>query len=127
MSKRIIETPNAPLPVGAYNQAIVAGDFVYTAGQIGIKPSTGELVTDDFKAEVDQVFHNLQAVLAGNSLTLDNVVKFTVYLADLDKYGELNEVFEKYFPNDAPARSAVEVSALPKNANVEIECIAYCE
>lgn len=127
MSKRSIETPNAPLPVGAYNQAVVANGVVYTAGQIGIKPSTGELVTSSFSAEADQIFHNLQAVLAGAGLTLDNVVKFTVYLVDLGNYGELNEVFEKYYPNDAPARSAVQVSALPKNANVEIECIAHCE
>jgi len=127
MSKRIIETPNAPLPVGAYNQAVVAGDYVYTAGQIGIKPGTGELVSSSFKAEADQVFHNIQAVLAGTSLTLDNVVKFTVYLTDLNNYAELNEVFEKHYPKDAPARSAVQVAALPKGANVEIECIAYCD
>ncbi len=127
MSKKIIETPNAPLPVGAYNQAIVAGNYLYSAGQIGIKPGTGELVSANFKVEADQVFHNLQAVLAGAGLTLDNVVKFTVYLTDLSDYAALNEVFEKYYPKDAPARSAVQVAALPKGAKVEIDCIAYCD
>lgn len=127
MSKKIIETSNAPKPVGTYSQAIIAHNFLYSAGQIGLNPSTGELVNDSFTAEVRQVFHNLQAVLAAGGLNLDNVVKFTVYLTDLSKFSEVNEVFAEYFPKDPPARSAVEVAALPKDANIEIECVAACE
>ncbi|MCF7803408.1 MAG: RidA family protein [Candidatus Marinimicrobia bacterium] len=127
MGKKVIETANAPKPVGTYSQGIVANGFLFSAGQIGIDPKTGELVTDSFAAEVRQVFHNLQAVLSGGGLTLDNVVKFKVFMTDLSQFGTVNEVFAEYYPTEPPARSAVEVSALPKNANIEIECIAVCE
>lgn len=127
MSAKVIETANAPKPVGTYSQAVIANGFLYSAGQIGLNPKTGEMVTSGFKAEVKQIFHNLQAVLAGGGLTLDDVVKFNVYMTELSQFGEVNEVFAEYFPSQPPARSAVQVSALPKGAKIEIECVAACE
>jgi len=127
MSRKVIETSNAPKPVGTYSQAVIADNFLFSAGQIGLDPKTGEMVTSSFKAEVKQIFHNLQAVLAAGGLTLDNVVKFNVYLTDLSRFSEVNAVFAEYFPSKPPARSAVEVSALPKDANIEIECVASCD
>ncbi|MBS1272324.1 MAG: 2-iminobutanoate/2-iminopropanoate deaminase [Candidatus Marinimicrobia bacterium] len=127
MSVKVIETANAPKPVGTYSQAVIANGFLYSAGQIGLNPKTGEMVTSGFKAEVKQIFHNLQAVLAGGGLTLDDVVKFNVYMTELSQFGEVNEVFAEYFPSQPPARSAVQVSALPKGAKIEIECVAACE
>ncbi len=127
MARKVIETSMAPKPVGTYSQGVVVGDLLFSAGQIGIKPQTGELVTGDFAAEVRQIFHNLQAVLSASNMTLDNVVKFNVYMVDLAQFDVVNRIFAEYFEKEPPARSAVEVAGLPKGANIEIECIACAE
>lgn len=124
MTRRVVETPNAPMPVGTYSQAVVAEGLFFSAGQIGLNPKSGELVINDFKSELDQVFHNLQAVLSGAGLTLDDVVKFTVYMVDLSRFDQVNEILAKFYPNEPPARSVIQVAGLPKGANIEIECIA---
>ena len=127
MSRRVVETPNAPIPVGTYSQAVIVDNLLFSAGQIGINPKTNELLKGAFEDEVRQVIYNLQAVLAGASMTLDNVVKFTVFMTDLSNFGTVNEVLAEYYPHEPPARSAVEVAGLPKNARIEIECIASAD
>ncbi|MBD3274769.1 MAG: hypothetical protein GF372_05625 [Candidatus Marinimicrobia bacterium] len=127
MSRRVIKTPDAPIPVGTYSQAVTVGNLLFSAGQIGINPKTNELLQGTFEDEVRQVIYNLQAVLAGASMTLDDVIKFTVFMTDLDNFGTVNQVLTEYFPQEPPARSAVEVAGLPKNARIEIECIASAD
>ena len=119
----IITTSNAPKAIGPYSQGINHDHFVFTSGQIPLNPQTNELVQDDFKAEVKQVLHNLDAVLTKGGSCLRNAIKLTVFLTDLTKFSELNEVFELFFDDNPPARSAVEVSALPMGASIEIEAI----
>ncbi len=125
MSKTVITDAHAPNPIGSYNQAVVANGFVFTAGQIAIDPDTGEMVTESFKARVEQVFKNLSAILERAGTDLNNVVKFTVFLTDMGNYAEVNEVFNAWLDEaNAPARSLVSVKALPAGTDVEIECIA---
>ena len=120
---KVIHTENAPVAIGTYSQGIGHHHFVFTSGQIPLDPKTGEMISDDFPAEVNQVLQNVEAVLIAGGSSLKKVVKFTVYLTDLSQFSELNKVFELYFSKNPPARSAVEVSALPKNARIEIEAI----
>jgi len=127
MARKVIETSLAPKPVGTYSQGVVAGNLLFSAGQIGINPQSGELVRGDFASEVRQVFHNLQAVLSASNMTLDNVVKFHVYMTDLNQFDTVNRIFSEYFESEPPARTAVQVAGLPKGANIEIECIASAE
>lgn len=122
--KFVIRTETAPKAVGPYSQAIVAGDLIFTAGQIPLDPSTGKLVKGDFKERVRQVLKNINQILIGAGSCLDFAVKLTVFLTDLSRFGELNEVFGELFQDDPPARSAVEVSQLPLGADLVIECIA---
>ena len=122
--KFVIRTETAPKAVGPYSQAIVAGDLIFTAGQIPLDPSTGKLVKGDFKERVRQVLKNINQILIGAGSCLDCAVKLTVFLTDLSRFDELNEVFGELFQDDPPARSAVEVSQLPLGADLEIECIA---
>lgn len=124
MTRRVIETSNAPKPVGTYSQAVVAGKLFFSSGQIAIDPMSDELVAGEFKKEVQQVMRNLQAVLSGAGLNLDHVVKLTVYLTDLEQFEVVNQVLAYYYPGEPPARSVVEVSGLPKGARIEMECIA---
>ncbi len=124
MSRRVIETPNAPIPVGTYSQAVISNGILFSAGQIAIDPKSGEMVSGSFKDEVGQVMYNLQAVLAGAGLTLDDVVKFTVYMQDISHFSVVNDVLAEFYPQEPPARSVVEVKGLPKDAQIEIECIA---
>ena len=119
----IITTSNAPKAIGPYSQGINHHHFVFTSGQIPLNPQTNKLVQDDFKAEVKQVLQNIDAVLTKGGSCLKNAIKLTVFLTDLTKFSELNEVFELFFDDNPPARSAVEVSALPMGASVEIEAI----
>ncbi len=126
-NRTIIETTKAPAPVGPYNQAIAAqGSLVFTAGQIALDPATGQLVGNgDVAAETEQVLKNLSEVLAAANTSMANIVKTTVYLADMNDFATVNEIYGKYFPSDsAPARSCVEVARLPKDVKVEIEAIA---
>ncbi len=119
----IINTSNAPKAIGPYSQGICHQNFVYTSGQIPLNPETNKLVQEDFKAEVTQVLQNLDAVLTKGGSCLKKTIKLTVFLTDLTKFSELNEVFESFFDDNPPARSAVQVSALPLGANLEIEAV----
>ncbi len=124
MKKEIVSTKNAPGAVGPYSQAVKCGGMVYTAGQVALDPNTGQMVEGGIKEQTHQVFANLKAVLEAAGTSLENVVKATVFIVDMDKFGEVNEVYAEYFTGDFPARSCVEVSRLPKGALVEIEVVA---
>ena len=120
---KIIETKNAPAAIGPYSQAIVIGDLVYTSGQIPINPASGQIETKDIKSQAEQVIGNLSAVLDAAGSSLEDAVKTTCFLANMKDFADFNEVYAKYFTGK-PARSCMEVSALPKGALVEIEVIA---
>ena len=125
MSRTVIKDAKEQNEIGSYKKAFIANEFVFTAGQIAINPQTGNLVEESFKARVEQVFMNLSAVLERAGTDLSNVVKFTVFLTDMDNYGEVNEVFNVWLDEEnAPARSLVAVKGLPAGTDVEIECIA---
>jgi 2-iminobutanoate/2-iminopropanoate deaminase len=125
MKKKVIETPEAPRAIGPYSQAIQAGPFVFISGQIPIDPSTGELVTGDIRQQTRQALENIRQILESQGLTLDQVVKTTLFLKDLENFVPVNEVYAAYFPTDPPARSTVEVARLPKNVDIEIEAVAF--
>lgn len=118
-----VSTPNAPAALGPYSQAVDTGSTVYCSGQLGLDPATGNLA-DGVQAQTHQALKNLQAVLNEAGLSLDNVVKMTVFVQDLADFGTVNEIYGTYFHGGFPARSCVQIAALPKNALVEIECIA---
>ncbi|MDX1278754.1 RidA family protein [Oceanihabitans sediminis] len=123
--KKIITTKNAPAPIGPYNQAVLAGNTLYTSGQIALHPETGELVLADIKTETKQVMENLKAVLAAADMTFENVIKTSIFISDMNNFSQINEVYGEYFEDSsAPARETVEVANLPKFVNVEISCIA---
>lgn len=123
--KKIINTPNAPAPIGPYNQAILSGNTLYISGQIPLNPETGELVEGDIKKETKQSMENLKAILTEASMTFDHVVKSSIFLSDMHQFKEVNEVYAAYFDAEtAPARETVEVANLPKFVNVEISMIA---
>ena len=123
--KKIIFTENAPAPIGPYNQAVLTGNTLYTSGQIAIDPATGELVTDNIEVETTQVMNNMKAVLAAAGMTFENVVKSTIFIMDMNDFGNINTVYGSYFnEKTAPARETVQVAGLPKNVNVEISMIA---
>ena len=124
MSRTIINTPNAPAPIGPYNQAVQTGNMLFISGQICIEPSSGQLKNKDVQEETHQVMHNLKAILTAAGMDFSNVVKTTIFITDMNRFGEINEVYGKYFTNDFPARETVQVSALPKFVNVEISMIA---
>ncbi|HIB58036.1 MAG TPA: hypothetical protein EYO41_02255, partial [Candidatus Marinimicrobia bacterium] len=109
---------------GPYSPAVSAGDLVFTAGQVPLDPETGKLVEGDFKTRVRQTLDNLSNLLQSAGSSMDQAVKVTVYLTDLSRFAEINKVFSDYFPKEPPARSAVQVSKLPLDADIEIECIA---
>ncbi len=122
--KKTIATTDAPAAVGPYSQAIVIGSTLYSAGQIPLDPATGELVGGDITAQTTRVMENLLAVLKVNSMTFVHVVKTTVFLTDMADFAAMNAVYAHYFSEPFPARSTVQVSALPRGANVEIEVVA---
>jgi 2-iminobutanoate/2-iminopropanoate deaminase len=122
--KKIINSPNAPAPIGPYSQAIVVGNTVYISGQIAIDAATGLLMTDDIVGETNQVMQNLKHILAEAGAGFSNVVKCTIFVRDLNNFGKINETYGSYFDHQPPARETVEVSRLPKDVNVEISCIA---
>jgi 2-iminobutanoate/2-iminopropanoate deaminase len=125
--RHVIYTASAPNPVGPYSQAIAAsGEMLFTAGQIALDPKTGTMVgAGDIQAQTKQVFQNLQAVLTAGGSSFAQVIKTTVFLADMNDFAAMNEVYASYFPEDtAPARSCVQAARLPKDALVEVECIA---
>lgn len=124
-TKKIIRPANAPAPIGPYSVAVRVGDLLFCSGQIALDPATGQLVGDDIRTQTERTIQNIKNILADQNLTLANVVKTTVFLADLDDFAGMNEVYARHFGTDHPARSTVEVSALPKGAKVEIEVIAH--
>lgn len=125
MDKRIVKAKGAPAPVGPYNQAVVIGNLVYTAGQIPLDPVSGQMVGTNAGEQAQQVLKNLKAVLESAGSSLANVVKTTVFLKDLDDFNAMNEVYAKYFDAaTAPARSTIQVARLPKDSLVEIEAVA---
>lgn len=125
MSRKIINTPNAPAPVGAYNQAILHNGVLYVSGQIAIDPASGALLLDDIETETRQVLDNLGAILTAAGSSFEQVIKCSVFVSDIENFGRINTVYSEYFAADtAPARALVEVANLPKYVNVEISCIA---
>ena len=122
--KTIIKTTNAPAPIGPYNQAVLAGNFLFVSGQVAINPENGELNISNIEEETHQVMRNLKAVLLEAGLDFENVVKTTIFLTDMGTFTQVNEIYGKYFTSDFPARETVQVSVLPKNVNVEISVIA---
>jgi 2-iminobutanoate/2-iminopropanoate deaminase len=124
MSKRIVKTDDAPQAIGPYSQAVVAGGFVFAAGQVPLDPRTGQLVPGDIRIQTRRVMENLKAVLEASGSSMDKVVKTTVFLRDLNDFGIMNEIYGQYFQENPPARSTVQVTRLPREAAVEIEVVA---
>ena len=126
MGRTIIKTDLAPAAIGPYSQGVVveAGSLVFTAGQIPLDPKTGELINGDIVAQTRQVLENVKAVLEAGGTSLENVIKTTVFLKDMNDFPEMNRVYETFFKNNPPARSAVEVARLPRDVDIEIECVA---
>jgi 2-iminobutanoate/2-iminopropanoate deaminase len=128
MGKQIINTPDAPPPIGPYNQAVFAGDTLYISGQICLEPVTGLLKNRDIQEETHMVMQNLRAILHSAGFDFKNVVKSTIFITDMSRFSEINEVYGKYFENGGsmifPARETVQVAALPRSVNVEISMIA---
>jgi 2-iminobutanoate/2-iminopropanoate deaminase len=124
MEKQIITTRSAPAPIGPYNQAVATDTAIYISGQICIDPSTGNLKNKDIQEETHQVMQNLKAILQEAGAGFSNVVKTTIFITDMNRFSEVNEIYGKYFDGDFPARETVQVSALPKFVNVEISMIA---
>ena len=123
--KKVINTNNAPAPIGPYNQAIAAGNFIFLSGQIALNPATGDLVLDDIKTETKQVMENIKAILTEAGVDFSNIVKTSIFLLDMQNFAQVNEVYGTYFTSDFPARETVQVAGLPKNVNVEISVTAY--
>jgi 2-iminobutanoate/2-iminopropanoate deaminase len=122
--KTVIATTEAPTAIGPYSQGIVAGPFLFCSGQIPLKPETGALIEGGVSDQTKQVLQNIAAILRVHGLGMEHVVKTTVFLTDLADFGEMNAIYANYFSSDPPARSTIQVAALPKGANIEIEAIA---
>lgn len=127
MKHRQIRTDLAPDPIGPYSQATELNGMIFTSGQIAINPKTGQLIEGDVRQQSELVFENLQAVLNAAGSSLSQVVKTTIFLSDMSEFAIVNEVYAHYFSQALPARSTVEVSRLPKDVRVEVDCIAYKE
>ena len=126
MSKRIIQTELAPAAIGPYSQGIRIGGFLYTSGQIALDPKSGKFLSGEIKEETEKTLKNISAILQADGLELENVIKTTVYLSDLNDFVQMNQIYEKYFSKNKPARACVQVAALPKGAKIEIDAIASC-
>jgi 2-iminobutanoate/2-iminopropanoate deaminase len=122
--KTIINTTNAPAPIGPYSQAVAAGNFVFLSGQIALNPATGQLVTGDIKTETKQVMENIKTILAEAGIDFSHVVKTSIFLTDMQDFTQVNEVYGTYFKDNFPARETVQVAGLPKGVNVEISVTA---
>lgn len=124
MTKEIVSTTKAPGAIGPYSQAVWAGDLLFTSGQIPVDPATGEVVSQEVKAQTHQSLKNVRAILEAAGLTMDHVIKTTVFIKNMDDFGKINAVYSEYFSTPFPSRSCVEVARLPKDIQVEIEVIA---
>jgi 2-iminobutanoate/2-iminopropanoate deaminase len=125
MTKRIIRTSLGPAAIGAYSQAVVAGNLIFVSGQIPLDPVTGNLIEEkDIKSQARRVLMNMQGILEGAGVSLENVVRTTVYLKNMSDFADFNTVYAEFFTNDPPARATVEVARLPRDVGIEIDCIA---
>ncbi len=124
MEKQIINTKNAPSPIGPYSQALLVNGTLYISGQICIDPATGKLKNRDIQEETHQAMQNLKAILLEAGMNFSDVMKTTIYITDMNQFGAVNDIYGKYFVQDFPARETVQVSALPKFVNVEISMVA---
>lgn len=124
MEKQIINTTGAPAPIGPYNQAIKIGDFLFVSGQIPMDAVTGDIVKSGIQDETEKVMENLAAILKEAGMDFSNIVKSSIFITDMGQFAQINEVYGKYFPSNAPARETVQVAGLPKGVNVEISVIA---
>ena len=124
MDRQIINTSNAPDPIGPYSQAVKAGGLLFISGQIALKPGASEIITNDISKETEQVMNNLKAILTEAGLGFEHVIKTTIFLKDMNLFAPVNEMYGKYFETDFPARETVAVKGLPKDVNVEISMIA---
>lgn len=127
MPKKVIATEKAPKAIGPYSQAIQIGKMVFTSGQIPLDPETGKLIEGDIQLQAKRVFENIKAILETAGTSLDNVVKTTLYLKDLNNFKSVNEIYATYFTSNPPARSTIQIAALPLNAELELEAIAIIE
>jgi 2-iminobutanoate/2-iminopropanoate deaminase len=124
MANTIVNSPNAPAPIGPYSHSVLAGNTLFISGQIALHAQSGELINESIEAETHQVMKNLQAILQEAGMGFADVVKCTIFVKDLNNFGKINEIYGSYFPLNPPARETVEVSRLPKDVNVEISAIA---
>ena len=124
-NKIVIKTDKAPKAIGPYSQAIKLDKLIFTSGQIPLNPITGNMISDNFEDQVIQVLKNIKGILLEESLSINHIIKLTVYITDLTNFDKLNSIFEIFFSGDYPSRSVVEVSKLPKNSQIEIEAIIY--
>lgn len=122
--KKVINTANAPAPIGPYSQAIIAGDFVFVSGQVAINPANGALVMNTIKSETKQVMENIRSILVEAGIDFSNIVKTSIFLKDMQDFAQVNEVYGSYFSEQFPARETIQVAGLPKNVNVEISVTA---
>lgn len=122
--KKIVNTSNAPAPIGPYSQAVIVNGMLFASGQIALDPSTGDLITGDIKTETKRVMENIRGVLEAAGMSFPNIVKTSIFLSDMNDFAQVNEVYGSYFTENFPARETVQVSRLPKNVNVEISVIA---
>jgi 2-iminobutanoate/2-iminopropanoate deaminase len=124
MSKEIIKTDQAPAAIGPYEQALRIGNLVFSSGQIALDPKTGNFLAGEIEEETEQTLKNIQAIMEAANMSMKNVVKTTVYLADMNHFARMNGIYEKFFGESKPARACVQVAALPKDAKVEMDVIA---
>lgn len=124
MSKIIVNSPDAPAPIGPYSQAVKAGNTLYISGQIPFDQATGEMINENITEETHQVMKNLEAILSAAGMTFNNIVKCSIFIKDMNQFSTINEAYAVYFKENPPARECVEVARLPKDVNVEISCIA---
>jgi len=124
MEKQIINAQYAPAPIGPYNQAVRTGNLLFVSGQIPLDPATGNIISSSIQDETQKVMENLEAILKEAGLSFGNIVKSTIFITDMGQFAQINEVYGRYFPEQAPARECVQVAALPKGVNVEISVIA---
>ena len=121
----IINTPNAPAPIGPYNQAVLAGNLLFVSGQIALDAQTGELIMTDLATETHRVMNNIKAILEAAGVDFSHIVKTSIFLKDMGDFAQVNEIYGSYFTGNFPARETIQVAALPKNVNVEISVTAY--
>jgi len=126
MKKVVIINKKAPAAIGPYSPAVKVGNLIFTSGQLSIDPKTGKMIEGDIEAKTRRALENLKAVLEPYSIGLENVVKTTIFLKDMDNFSRVNKIYAEYFKEKFPARSCVEVSRLPKDAEIEIEALAFC-